>query len=394
MTDKEMIKADIIKELLTQKSLTRGELVKKYNMRPATLLEIVDRIKEAGILSEPERKGVKTGRKASPLRLNSDFGRFAGIELQPGLAKGVVIDTAGNVLDRKVTHSAPGVKNRETSLKEIEEIILYFRSRGSLWENVKALGFADPGLADTQKGMALNAVNIDGWRNMDIKKILGDISGVQLREVYPAASAAARAEYMSRLPECSGSLFYLEMADGVGGGFIKDGRTFTGDNCCAMEAGHIVVIPGGPLCQCGNRGCLEALAGSSGIKRKVGELVSGGVTTRLRERDFSVRYFVECALAGDKAAATLARELAENIGRGLSAVVAILNPSVIVLSGTLAGLGNFLTDNIRGTLAQHCFPMALEKLKIEISKLGGDSAVLGAAYLARERAILAAAKDI
>ena len=130
-------------------------------------------------------------------------------------------------------------------------------------------------------------------------------------------------------PEQPASIFRLNTGTGIGGGFIKDGNLFVGDSYRGMEIGHLMIQPDGPLCQCGNRGCLEAIAGESGIRRRVEELIANGVSTELKNGPFSIGRFCELAKS-DKAARMLAHDISAKISSALCTVVALLNPAAII----------------------------------------------------------------
>lgn len=385
MTDKVFVREKIIELLIEKEQVTRPFLTEYLNMRPATLLEIVDSLKNDGLILEPERKGKKTGRRASPICLNKDYAYFLGIDFQVKYTACVAIDFQGNVVSKAFVESS-GKKDIESGKREILDAVSEIKAQlGDKWKNIAGAGFADPGLVDIKKGVSLKAVNIPGWEDFDTGKWLSENYGAD-SVVYPANLARTFMECLER-PDSAGSLFHLEVDAGIGAGFIKDGKLFIGDSFCGMELGHVVIDPSGPLCQCGNRGCLEAIAGEIGIRKKVLELSQNGVLTELLDGDFSLKKLVDCVNAGDKAACALAHDVCEKIGLGLAAIVALLNPSTIVVSGVLSGLGDLLVGAVKRMLALHCFPSALQVLEIEISSLGEYSTATGAALLMRKKVL-------
>ena len=110
-------------------------------------------------------------------------------------------------------------------------------------------------------------------------------------KLWPECTVKTYMEYLSRLhaEKPPKSLFHLGMDDGIGGGFVKDGVCFIGDSNQGMEIGHIVIAPNGPLCQCGNRGCLEAVAGETGIRRRIREALNRGITDPAEEAVYLIR---------------------------------------------------------------------------------------------------------
>lgn len=381
MTKKNDLRSEIIDNMLRCGPLTRPELVAATETRAATVFEVVDALKREGILCEPERQGKRTGRKAPILSFNPDHFWTVGLDFQVRRTVGVIADMAGNVLF-STELPALGRDTLSACRNEIREVLRQLRAfAGDRWKLVRGIGFADPGLVDIAGGVSIRAVNVPGWENTPTGKWLESENGVPA-SVWPECMVKTHMEYLVRGKEVSGSLFHIGMDDGIGGGFVKHGECFIGDTNQGMEIGHIVIAPDGPLCQCGNRGCLEAIAGESGIRRKIREAINSGVDTKLDLENFSLKHFVECAKQ-DKAARIIASEVSDSIGRALAVVVALLNPSVIVLSGELTGLDEVLMSAIHRALNLSCFAGAVKNLRIEFSTLRGTDTARGAAILMR-----------
>lgn len=380
---KDYLRSEVLDLILSQGEATRPELVKRTGARPAGIFEAVDTLKREGILCEPERNGRRTGRKAPCLRLAPEHFWCAGIDFQVRRTLGTVVDLAGEIRYRAEL-PARGRGSLAACRDEIRMVLHLLREQaGDDWRRVRGLGFADPGLVDVQKGLSIRAVNVPGWENARTGEWLSAANGMP-SGIWPEGQVKTFMEYLLRGKEQNGSLFHLEMDDGIGGGFIKNGECFIGDTHQAMEIGHIVIDPSGPLCQCGNRGCLEALAGEAGIRRRIREAIVSGVDTRLTMENFSIPYFTECA-KHDRTARIIADEVSNSIGRALAVAVVLLNPSVIVLCGGLTGLGDLLLGSIRRELERSCFSGTVRELKLEFSRLEKFDTARGAAIMMRNR---------
>ena len=369
--------------ILKNGEATRPELVKITGVRAASVFEAVDGLKGKGILCEPDRSGKRTGRKAPLLRLNPEYFWCAGIDFQVRRTVGTVIDLSGEI--RHCVELPALERGSLTACRnEIRAVLRQLREEAGIhWKQVRGIGFADPGLVDVKKGLSIRAVNVPGWENARTGDWLSRENEIPAG-VWPEGLVKTFMEYQVRGKEMQGSLFHLGMDDGIGGGFIKDGKCFIGDTNQAMEIGHIVIDPAGPLCQCGNRGCLEALAGETGIRRRIYEAINNGVDTVLNLDRFSMQYFTECA-KHDKAAHIIASEVSDSIGRALAVATALLNPSVIVLSGELTGLGSLLLESIHRVLNLSCFSGTVRDLKLEFSRLDQYDTARGAAILMRNQ---------
>ena len=382
MSRREHLQKLILRRLLFYGRTTRPELVALTGCRAATVFEAIDALKDSGMVVEPERRGKKTGRRAPELECNRSCAAFLGIELKPDGIIGVVTDSCGDTTESCEERFA--VPNADAARAGIDRCVTELRQRiGDRWELIKGVGFADPGIVDIDRNLAVRATGIPGWEDFAVGKWLAERYGVPAG-VWSGRMVKTRMEYLARLSEAPESLFLLDTGSVVGGGFIKGGRLFVGSSYQAMEIGHLVVDKNGGVCSCGNRGCLETLINRQGILDSARRALDNGVATELAAEDFSIRRFVECAHR-DKAARLIAGDISEHIGDALAAAVTLLNPAMIVVSGELAGLGSLLTDAIRRTLEKNCFAEAVRKLKLELSTLDIEDAARGAAMMMRDR---------
>lgn len=386
---RDQLRYTLLQLLFRYGSTSRPEILQHLSIRPGTVFEEVNLLKKEGLILEPARTTKHTGRKAPMLFLNPDYLWFAGIDFQIKKTVGVITDFTGRIL---YTVQIPALARKSLSdcRNEVREILRLLRQEtGEDWGKVAGIGFADPGLVNVGEGRSIRAVHIPGWEDAATGKWLETENKVPA-SVLPEGMVKTFMEFLVRGREIKGSLFHLGMNEGIGGGFInKDGECFTGDTNQAMEIGHIVIDPKGPLCQCGSRGCLEAIAGKRGILRKVYEMIQSGVDTvmELKEgQDFSLRAFGEWAKT-DKAARIIANDVSRSIGHALAVVVSLLNPSTIVLSGELTSLKDLLMDPIKQVLMVCCFADAVKDLKIEFSRLEENDTARGVAMLMRNKLV-------
>jgi glucokinase len=150
-----------------------------------------------------------------------------------------------------------------------------------------------------------------------------------------------------------------------------------------MEIGHIVVEPDGLPCGCGNRGCLEASASMEWLSGRIAKAREAGIDLGGFPEKFSMAAFIEF-LGKNRGIQMIADELIRNICSALGVAVMLLNPDVIVISGSLAGMGEYLTGALREELEKRCFAEAVKELDIEISRLEAFDTPRGAAIMMRD----------
>jgi glucokinase len=255
-----------------------------------------------------------------------------------------------------------------------------------LWpknDHVCAIGMAAPGWVNPQLGVIYVAPNIPGWDNLPLAPILQDRFKIPVF-LGNDANLAALGEWRFGAGQGHHHLIYLTISTGIGGGVICDDRLLLGHHGLAAELGHIMVQPDGPLCGCGHRGHLEALASGTAIAHYVEEQLAQGVPSSLSEfKHPSGRDISMAAEQGDPLAKAALARSGTFIGYALANFLVIFNPSIIILGGGVSRSGPFLLEPLRAALAERVLsPEYLQGLTITTAALGDDAGLLGAMTLA------------
>ncbi len=257
----------------------------------------------------------------------------------------------------------------------------------SLWpqsDPVSAIGIAAPGPIDPHLGVIYAAPNVPGWVNLPLVQILRDRFKVPTF-LGNDANLAALAEWRYGAGRGHHDLLYLTISTGIGGGVISGDRLLLGQCGLAAELGHVVILPDGPLCGCGKRGHLEALASGTAIARYVAEELANGRPSSLRGTQTpTAREISQAADAGDSLAVEAYTLAGRYLGMGIASFLHIFNPSIVILGGGVSHSGpqfyNTMQDEIRQNVMS---PAYLNNLTITYAELKDDSVLLGALALAR-----------
>jgi predicted NBD/HSP70 family sugar kinase len=186
------------------------------------------------------------------------------------------------------------------------------------------------------------------------------------------ANLAALAEAAFGAGRDAKDLVYVMASAGIGAGLVLNGRLYRGAGGLAGEVGHVLVAPDGPVCRCGNRGCLETIAGTDALAARLRGSHGDGLDGRA---------IVALALAGDVECAEAITEAGRAIGTAAATLVNVLNPELVVIGGDLAGGGELLLSGVRETLARAALPAAAELATVVVGSLGDRAEVLGAIAL-------------
>ena len=250
---------------------------------------------------------------------------------------------------------------------------------------VRALGIGLPGPVDPAKGMVHSPANLPGWVDVPLNAILTRLTGIP-SYLHHDAHLAAFAELHRGAARGVRDLVYVTVSTGIGAGLVLDSELYAGTRGSAGELGHIVIQPNGPLCNCGNRGCIEALASGTAIAREAREGVRRGARTRLRRippPGPTAADVDRAARAGDAFARRVLAGAGAALGIGLGTLVNLLNPEMIVIGGSVMNSGRVLTEPMRASLARSSFASARQGLRIVRPLLHADVGLVGAIEWAR-----------
>lgn len=257
--------------------------------------------------------------------------------------------------------------------------------------DIAGVGIGSPGPVDIERGMVIQAPNLS-WRDVPIVSLVEERLGIPCL-LDNDANLGALAEYRFGAGRGFESVVYVTVSTGIGAGLILDGRLYRGVQGRAGELGHMVMIEDGPLCGCGSRGCLEAVASGTAIARQARERaakVGDGILLELAGGDYgriTASVVAEADRLGDPIARWAIDSAIRYLGLGLSTLVNVLNPHVIVVGGGVSLLGDRLFVPLREAIRSHTMGDLGDSLHIAPAELGNDSCLLGAVSLVLEEGV-------
>lgn len=237
---------------------------------------------------------------------------------------------------------------------------------------ISAVGIGFPGFIDPHTQKIAQSPNLPGLANVDLSRDLSAVVGLPVITENDAL-AAAYGEYMMA-GKSAGNLIYMGLGTGVGGGLILNGKPFQGQHGVAMEVGHIITVPDGRLCGCGNRGCMEQYASASGVaisyQQASGEHCSA---TEIARR----------ATGGDKHAIAAYTLAATSLAQALAHILKVIDVTDIVLGGGMSAGWPLMQAAFHKQLDADLIPVLRGRVNIHISAMGDQAGIIGAAMLAR-----------
>ena len=256
------------------------------------------------------------------------------------------------------------------------------------YDRLDAVGIGVPGPVSFRDGVPVSPPIMPGWDRFPVREFLSREHGCPA-VVDNDVNIMAIGERHGGVAHSVDDFLFVKIGTGVGCGIHLAGEVYRGSDGCAGDIGHIQVDSQGPVCSCGNIGCLEALFSGAVLGAQALEAAKSGRSSSLEERlaangTVTARDVALGAMEGDVVCIQMIREGGRRVGGVLAGLVSFVNPSMIVIGGGLAQLGHILLAEIRSVVYRRSLPLATGNLPVVLSELGPRAGVAGAAVLASE----------
>jgi predicted NBD/HSP70 family sugar kinase len=329
--------------------LSRAQIAERLELSPATITASTRRLLAEGLLGEEEPRPSTTGRPSIPLALVPASAHAIGIQVAGEHVSGVIAR-----LDAQVVHSFrrsfdpadPDAVETLTTLirREVDEAE---RRRLPL----SGVGVAVPGIVEPETGTLRMSVRL-GWTGMPLAARLRTALGVPVF-VDNDISAVTAAERLYGPGADDADFLLVAIGQGIGLGMVLDGAPYRGAAGAAGEFGHLPILPDGPQCVCGNRGCLETQVSTESLLRDARAAGVLGAESDLDDLDAA-------ASGGDRRAVDLLDQAGVLLGRALAGAVNLLGPQTVVVMGEITALWRHLSEPFHRSLAMHLLPAGRE----------------------------------
>ena len=361
-----------------EQRISRAEISRRTGLSRSTVSETVDALLPTGLIAEVGVGPSNGGRPPVVLEFQDDAYAILGVDMGAAHVTVVLTDLRGRVVATEHRHHA--VRDDPTGtravIKELCDRCL------AQWPRVNrrlvGIGVAVPSPVDPHHPDHLSEVVLPAWRGSLGLDGLAERYGVPLM-VDNDANVAALAERWWGAGRDVDNFAFIKVATGVGMGAVINGRIYRGATGIAGEIGHLSVDPNGLPCVCGLRGCLATLVGAPALVARARVLLHGHPDSVLAGGELTLGSIEDAALAGDALALQLVHEAAEHLGRAVAGLLNLMNPSLVILGGGLARLGDVLLEPLRETIRHRTLISSLVACEIRTSELGGQATAVGAA---------------
>ncbi|NOU62478.1 ROK family protein [Paenibacillus sp. LMG 31461] len=387
-SDQKGSKTSIIQALRKHGSMPRIELTKITELSRATISSTISELIECNLVKETEKAPSTGGRPAIALELVPGSHAIIGADLDNQIWTLCEFDLLGNVLHMtKIPVSSP---RPESAIQALIEHISD-TAKGAEKELIQMIGLSVPGLVDTRKGTIKSAADL-GWANVDIEDMVKTAFGWPV-----VAMNRHRARGLAECRFGSGRdyehMIYVGVGSGIAAGIFNDRQLVSGSFGGAGELGHITMEPDGPVCPCGNNGCLHLYATAPAIEQEARRLLRSGMASSLLNQKFpgndlqllQAHDVCKAADEGDELAVQVINQAATYLGIALANLVNLLNPEAIILGGFIPGMCSTYVKTATKVMNQRSMPALSSGISVHTAVLGEIGGALGAINFALDK---------
>lgn len=376
-------RANILNIIRENRYISRQGLAQITGLTPAAITGIVRELSEQDFINEIGFGESSGGRRPIKLQFNPEAGYVVGAEITRNRTiLGIV-----NLLAEPVTieETYIDMTNPDVGLRVLLESIETLINKSGVPRNkVMSMGFAFPGLIDLRTKIIKRSPNLgEEWTDFHVKDWLEQSVDLPLF-IEHNANAAAAAEFTLGKGKGVQDFVYVNLGEGISAGVIINGKPLYGSMGYAGEIGHTVIVENGPLCNCGNKGCLESLYAVPALVRKANnELPLYRDDDELKNiwlanGEITIKDMIEASKVPNSYASELLRQAGWYIGTAIATIVNFYNPEIVCLGGILSHAWPAMMEPLLQSVETHAFPEVAKVTHIETSDIGREAGFYGA----------------
>lgn len=360
--------------------VSRASLSRELGLTRAAVTSIVNDLSSMGIVRDAE-KTYSGGRKPAALEIIPEQGFVVGVDMGATHMIALVADYSAAVIREKEI-SIDIKKGPDYCLPLLDRLVQQVVAEAGLqMVDIDAIGIGVPGPVVISKGMVSAPPIMPGWDDYPIRESMQEKWGCPVL-INNDAELGALGEWAYGAGRSEANLAYIKVGTGIGAGLIFGNELYHGVTGSAGEIGHITMQENGPMCSCGNRGCLEAIAGGAAIAKRAAEEIRRGKRTQLVGfgdfYEITINDVIAAARKGDLLCQQIITEAGVHLGTAIASLVNLINPSLVIIGGGVAQSGDLLLEPIRSAVAHRSLRVASKAVRISSALLGRRASAMGA----------------
>jgi glucokinase-like ROK family protein len=371
----------ILRTIRATGPVSRVKLQKKTALSWGTITSFIKELLYKQIVREIGAVNTGVGRRPIELDMNTERNHIVGLRLGSTNIRAVLLDVKGSIV-RKSKEIVDAGATKDIILNQLFTAVeKLLQNEGLIFEDIAGIGIAAPGALDAHSGICLYTPHHPKWKNVPLKRLFEERFNTPCFVDHVNNCSALGEMWFGEGKGIKNFLCVL-LGTGISTGIIISGEVYRGVNCASGEFGHTCIVPQGPECVCGRRGCLETYASGPALAQMAMEvaqthddsIINSLVDGKLEK--ITAETVFQAAVRGDADALKIFEKMGYYLGIGISNLINLFNPERIILSGRVAQAGKFFIPSLQNTIEEHAWHISQKN--IEVSNLE-NGAVLGAA---------------
>jgi N-acetylglucosamine repressor len=373
-----------------QGPMSRSRISRELGFPPSRVTRLAEALVSAGLLEETGFEASTGGRRGTLLTFRQDTYIMCGIRISIAAVVDVVLmDLHANTLEQRSFTLSPDTTPGQVVAAVRQALEDCFTAHSGLRERLIGVGLGTSGLVSPERGCVLRSRAFPEWRDVPIVDLLAAALDVPVFLENEVAMSTAAEQWFGNGRGCRNFL-YISLGQGVRMGLVIEGRLYRGMTGNAGELGHTTYRKDGPVCYCGNVGCLERYVSTDALLYWGRDALGSHSDSRLgqlcpRPENLNLDHIFQAAREGDRMANTLLRRVARPIGQTLAGLINIFDTEKILVAGGLAGAGDLLLSLLREQIDIHALPHLGANTQLQFAELKQHGTAIGGGALILEK---------
>jgi len=361
--------------------INRAELARITGLSIATIMKITEEFVSENIITYVGKRESTGGKRPELFEFSTDSYHIIGLDFGRHTVKCILMNMVGEILIAKTIETGETIPAKNLIGRAVQLIDEVIKEGKESADGLLGIGIGMPGLLDSESGEVIFSPDF-GWNNVDI------VSEFEKHFKIPiiidnANRAMALGEYWFGAGKSAEYLVYVNLGYGIGAAIIQRGEIQRGFSGSSGELGHITMVKDGPLCDCGNRGCLEALSSGNAIAKRAKEMLKkGSVSDFLSKRkEIDSKVVFDGARDGDLLCEQILNEAIDYIGIAVAGLLNLFDPECIVFGGGILKSQDYFMPILKQSIKKHQMKSAGRKVHLKVGELGETATSVGAATM-------------
>ncbi len=367
---REINRSVILNLIKTNGPISRADIANRIGLSPATVTSITGILIDEDLIFEKETGDSSGGRPPILLDLNPRGGFVIGIKLMEMQAVAALTDLNATVL-QKIKSDIKSKEPREVVECLVQLVHDLIRDGGIPQERLLGVGIGLAGVVDSTRGILRKSPFL-GWKDVPLRQLMQERLNVPIFLDNDVNTLTLGEKWLDDGVHVD-DFIVVTVGRGIGMGIVLNGQIFRGSAGGAGEFGHLVINPEGPLCDCGNRGCLESYLGEGALLKQAQKELGSDIRT--------IEDLIRAAEMGDERAVNILKSSGYLLGQQLANLINLFNPRLIIISGEGVRMGDVFFDGMRHAIEEHAVFELMQDTEIRINSWGDDVWARGAASL-------------